>query len=295
MKATQARIVVHIGAHKTATTHLQRSMLAQRALLAGQGVMVFGPPQLRGEHPTLLKRFALPGSKDGFDDPQAEFVDMLGEGHRLVLSEENLIGSLLNRYGKMKEPLYPDAALRLGDLASKIAPGGIDVCLGVRQPSSYINSAFGQHLMSGGALPLKKFIWKNPPRIVDWANLVGRLSAVPGIRSITVWRHEDYRSVFGQIMRVMLGTAAAAHVRPIDGVVHPGISQAAAAHIEKLRSEGAKGDVSSSVRSAFPVGPDNPTFDAFSSIEHTTSRVGYRLQMRRIAAMDRVTVLQPKG
>lgn len=294
-RMTHPRIVLHVGAHKTATTHLQRSILAVRAPLAAQGVKVFGPPQLRGEHPTLLRRFDMPGSKNGFADPLGAFADMLGDGHRLVLSEENTIGSLLNRYGKMAEPIYPDASLRIADLAGKIAPEGIDICLGIRQPTHFLSSAYGQHLMSGGNLPLKKFLWKNPPRIVDWAHLVQRLQATPGVRSITVWKFEDYRQIFGQITETMLGREAAHLVRSLDGIVHQGISQEAAAQIESLHGEGAKGDFQSNVRAAFPVGPQNPSFTAFGAIEHAASRVGYKLQLRKIAAMDGVNLIQPRA
>jgi hypothetical protein len=292
---TDTRIVLHIGAHKTATTHLQRSILAARAPLAAQGVQVYGPPQLRGEHMTLLRRFDLPGSKDGPGDPQGMFVDMLNDGHRIVFSEENLIGSLLTRYGKMAEPIYPDAPLRIGDLASKVAPKGIDVCLGIRQPTHFLSSAYGQHLMSGGTLPLKKFLWKNPPRIVDWAHLIKRLRETVGVRSLTVWKYEEYREVFDQITQTMLGTDGAALVRPLDRIVHQGISQEAAAQIEKMHAEGTKSDFWASTRAAYPVGPDSPSFTAFGAIEHAASRVGYKLQLRKIAAMDGVHLIQPRA
>ncbi len=291
---THPKIVLHLGAHKTASTHLQRCLLADRATLSRAGVQVYGPPQLRGEHPTLLKRFDLPGAKSGLGDPQGALRDMLGDGHRLVLSEENLVGSLLNRYGKMAEPMYPEAEKRIADLAAKTAPGGLDLCLSIRQPTHFLNSAYGQHLMSGGSLELKKFLWKNPPRIVDWFDFVRRLRATPGVGRLTVWRYEDYRGVFDQITRAMLGDAAA-HVKYLDGIVHQGVSQEAVAQIETLRDSGATGDFRTAVRGSFPVSIDNPAFNAFSVVEHTTSRVGYLLQCRKIAAVDGVDLLQPKG
>ncbi len=292
---TETRIVLHIGAHKTATTHLQRSILAARAPLAELGVQVYGPPQLRGDHPTLLRLFDLPGSNDGLGDPEAVFADMLRGGRRLVLSEENVIGSLLNRYGKMPEPIYPDASLRIADLASKVAPQGIDVCLGIRQPTHFLSSAYGQHLMSGGTLPLKDFLWKNPPRIVDWAHLVTRVRETVGVRSLTVWKFEDYPAVFDQITETMLGIDGAALVRPLDRIVHQGISQEAAAQIEKLHAEGKRSDFRNSTRAAYPVGPESPSFTAFGAIEHAASRVGYKLQLRKIAAMDGVHLIQPRA
>jgi len=289
---TTAKIVLHIGAHKTATTHLQRSILAQQEALAGLGIKFYGPPQLRKPHPTVLARFDLPGSKQRLCDPEGQFFEMLGDGHRLVISEENMIGSLMNRYGKVAEPIYPDTFARLNAFGSKVAREGFDVCLGVRQPTTFLNSAYGQHLMSGGSLAPSKFVWKNPPRIVDWADLAERIIAVPGVRKLTVWRYEDYRGVFGQITRALLGQHGGDLVTPIDGIVHPGISQSAAHQISALRNEVSKDDLVAKVRTAFPVSAENPALNGFNAIEHTTSRVGYALQMRKIAAMEDVTLLE---
>jgi hypothetical protein len=41
------RIVLHLGAHKTATTYLQQTLKRNRAALAGAGISVFVPDDLR--------------------------------------------------------------------------------------------------------------------------------------------------------------------------------------------------------------------------------------------------------
>ena len=289
------KIVLHIGAHKTATTHLQQSIEASRGELLSQGIRYFGPKQLRGDNPTFVQRFNLPGAKAIGMDYFEAYGEMIEDGHRLAVSEENIVGSVLTRQGKVAEPIYPRTEERLADLAKKIAPQGLDICLGIRQPTTYLNSAFGQHLMSGGTLPLKKFIWKNPPRIVDWAGYAARIAAVEGVRSLTVWRYEDYRHIFPQIIAALLGERALPLVKPLERIVHQGISQEAASQMEMLREDGVTDNVWNKLRAAFPVSPQNPPLNAFGPIEHTTSRVGYALQMRKIEAIDSVKVLQPKA
>ncbi len=287
------KIVLHIGAHKTATTHLQQSIEGARGALLAQGIRYFGPKQLRGDQPTVLQRFDLPGAKGSLGDYYEAYGEMIEDGHRLAISEENVSGSVLNRFAKVPEPIYPKTEERLSDLAKKIAPQGLDICLGIRQPTSYLNSAFSQHLMSGGAVPLKKFVWKNPPRIVDWAEYVARIAALDGVRSITVWRYEDYAKVFPQIIAAFLGQRALPLVIPLDRIIHQGVSQEAAAQMESLRQDGVKENIWGKVKAAFPVSEQNPTLNAFGTIEHTTSRVGYGLQLRKIATTDKVTLLQP--
>ena len=293
-------VAFHIGAHKTASTHLQRCLTRVRYRLAQRGVQVYAPVHLREKGRGLRDRLGLPKSSTHpgivlAPDVRAAEVDALWQTtHRLVFTEENFTGTLLNRWGNVRTPLYPLAAERLSALSDVLAPDGIEVFLAIRNPTHFLTSAYGQSLMGGARIPLPVFHERNPPNEIDWPALCDRLLAAPGVRSLTVWRYEDYLPCFGQIVTALLGGRAAAAVKPVAGRVHEGLSAAAVAHI--LDHAGLKGpdDSVAEARAAYPVGDTWPRFDGYDAETHALSQELYRDQVAAIEAMPGVTRLRPE-
>ncbi|MFZ3583900.1 hypothetical protein ACOI1H_17260 [Loktanella sp. DJP18] len=283
-------IVLHLGAHKTATTHLQHSLIAQRIPLWEAGIRTLMPPHLRGKGRSLEARFDLPiNRKVSGTGPAPEEVRarLIGTASRLVVSEENFLGVLQTRKGRVRLPLYPRARQRLGMLIPVLAPGqGVDLCFALRDPAGFLNSAYGQVLMGGQRISPDDFKAANPLGAVDWGDIVMRLRATPGINRLTVWRHEDYAALFGDICTVLLGDCAVP-VRPVPEVVHGGLSRDAV-HATLTGTHDAP-----TARAAFPVGPDNPPFNAFTDEELDLSREFYAVQMKEIAAVPGIDLLRP--
>ena len=89
-------VAIHIGAHKTATTHMQQSLEASEDRLAAQGVRFYGPKALRKENQSLIDVFNLQVDHHTPKPTRSkaeQLEHMLGDGHRLVLSNENFIVS----------------------------------------------------------------------------------------------------------------------------------------------------------------------------------------------------------
>ena len=296
-------VIFHIGAHKTATTHLQHSIGNVSDLLASEGVQFFGPQSLRANGKRLEARFSLPFNprKSNADGRPAEVVleEMVQGGHRLVLSEENFIGVLFDSARKgpkcrLGYPIYAQAGDRLAALAEKIAPDGFHICLGIREPAMFLNSAYGQALLAGYVIPEAKFMLHNPLRGIDWAELVTRLRATPGVRHLTVWRQEDYAACLDQILTVMLGDAAR-HVVPIKRTVNPGLSQEAVAFALKMKRAGHAGPLAQLARDEYPIGPTSPVYQGYDEEARALSREFYDLQVDALSRMEGVTLLRPQG
>lgn len=283
-----AQIALHIGAHKTATTHLQRSLSEQSAALADMGVQFFGPPYFR-KGPDVAKRFGLTGDVSA-DQAQATFARMSGDADRVIISEENFIGTMHNRFGQMAFPLYPQGADRITALADRIAPAGLDVYLGLRNPAHYISSCYAQALIGGHKALLDDVKAHNQITAIDWADLVARIKGAKGVRSLTVWRYEDYRGLFTKITNSLAG--AEVNITPLKARVHPGLSQEAVARILMRYADGKGQKAALRARDKFPVGPDHPPFDAFDDWEHNAARAQYDAQIAKIADMDGVTLLK---
>lgn len=281
-----AQIALHIGAHKTATTHLQRSLSEQSDALARVGARFYGPPYFRNG-PEIAERFGLTGAVSA-DAAQDAFKQMAGDAKRVILSEENFIGTMHNRFARMAFPLYPKAQDRISALAKMIAPDGFDVFLGLRNPATYITSCYCQALLGGRKVVLDEVKAHNRIDAIDWADLVARIKNTPGVRSLTVWRYEDYTALFPRITQDMTG----AKIAPRKERVHPGLSQDAVARILMRYADGKGRNAAIRARDMFPAGPDHRAFDAFDAEEHDAAATQYAAQINQIAAMGDVTLLK---
>lgn len=283
-------IVLHVGAHKTATTHLQHSLIASRLPLWEAGIRTFMPMHLRGHGQSLQARFDLPinrkvtGHGPAPTDVRAKLI---GTARRIVVSEENFIGVLQTRKGRVRLPLYPRARQRLMMLIPVLAPTqGVDLCFALRDPATFLNSAYGQVLMGGHMISPDDFKAENPLGAVDWVDILRRLRGTPGVNRLTVWRHEDYGTLFQPICQTLLGDCNVPII-PVAEVIHGGLSK------EAVRRTLAGTSDAPTARAAFPVGQDNPPFDAFTPEERDLSREYYAAQIVEIATIPGVTVLRP--
>ncbi len=286
----QPSVALHIGAHKTATTHLQRSLLAASDDLRGAGVQFHGPRSFRWGEPSLQDRFQIAQKPNGpvrAVDPLA--FDLLRDGaQRLVLSEENFPGTLMNDRGRLRRPLYPDGPRRIAELAGRLPVDGVDLFLGIRHPTRLLNSAFSQRLHARRDITLETFIKRNAIELVDWVGLITRLKGIAGVNTLTVWCFEDYTALFPQIVAGLVGPHAAPLVAPLDETMHGGLSELAVTLL--------LADDTVSIKDAMracPVDDGNPRFDAYDAEAHALGTEFYAAQLAQIDAMDGVTRLRP--
>ena len=210
---------------------------------------------------------------------------MFKDGHRLILSDENFVGVLHNKHGGILSPLYPMAAERVQDLAEAIDAGPIDVFIGVRNPASFLVSAYGQALLGGNLITFDDYTTRNPLAQIYWPGLVARLSQCSAVGRIFVWQYEDYRWRFHKICAAMMGEAVDMRIVPIAEHVNRGLSAAAVQHVlDNAQSMDAQ-RLGDQARKAFPVSDTCPAF--------ALAEQDYATQLREIAAIEGVTVLGP--
>lgn len=282
---------MHLGAHKTASTHLQASLNAASVDLAEAGVRFYGPDYLRKSGRTLPGMFGLTEAAPRRAAPdQMRFLAK--EGCRIVFSEENFWGPLTEGNGRIPLPLYPRADDRVAAFAKAVAPVPVDLFIAIRDPASFVTSAYSQVMMSGHIEPFRAFRAANPFRRIGWAELIGRMSKQSGIRSLTVWRYEDYAAVFDQIIGRMVGRQAAASVAPLARYAHRSLSAVAVKATLAARGTGKGRELALSARARFPVAPDGSgRFDPYSAEDRAASARLYAAQIAKIAAMPGVTLL----
>ena len=282
-------VALHIGAHKTATTHLQRSFVMQQEALIKAGVRYYGPENLRRPERGLGDIFGLDVYRKKPEPkrtPADQFDFMIKDGHRLIFSDENFIGVMHDKDGTMLAPLYPQAQKRIAALVDAVAPHPVDICLGIRNPASFLSSAYGQALTGGTRMPFDAYLAKNPMALIDWAGLIGRLHDIPRLGHIFVWCFEDYRWRFYKASGAMIGPKAGTRIAPFPEKVHVGLSQAAVDHVLNHSSE------VSSARDLFPVSQASPAFAPFGENQTALAQAAYDQQIAKIDKMAGVTILR---
>ncbi|KIT16088.1 hypothetical protein [Jannaschia aquimarina] len=167
--------ILHIGAHRTATSTLQRLISRNAGALASSGVAVWTPDRTRGG--LLAGVMGDPGRRDPRRDLLAHRSAgrvamhrsrLAGQGiHRLIVSDENMLGGLRENLALAR--LYPSAGARMARVAQAI-PEVTQVHMSIRSPDTWWTSVFA-FLMTRGFGP--------PDRATLDAILRGRRS----------WRH----------------------------------------------------------------------------------------------------------
>ena len=287
------QVVLHLGAHKTATTHLQQSIAAagRRATYA-----FLGPRSLRDKGQTLPERFGFPQGP-GKKAPARKNVsdvlaDLSGGAPRLVLSEENFAGPLQVGWGRIPVPLYNAAPARVAALAAVIKDSGgplLDLCLGIRDPASYLTSCYSQILHGRRVVRPDKFRDKNILEIVDWVDYVARLRAVPGVGTLSIWRFEDYPVLFPQICGVLVGDD---QIAPLEGRSQQRLSVRAMEAILLAKSLDVP-NVVAGAAAAYPVSDTSPAFELYDDAARARSARLYAAQCDRLNACAGVTLLRP--
>jgi len=295
MSSQPLTVAFHIGVHKTATSHLQRSLKRASEPLATRGVRYYGPDYFRLPGRTLQSLFGFrPGLPDGgaHRSPSEQLARMRKDGHRLVLSEENFIGSLNQPHGRAMKHRYKAADARLEALASAMGRE-IDVYMAIRRPTGFINSAYCQMLLGGRVQPVAMFQRRNPLSSVDWVDLITRLRAARGVGALCVWCYEDYGVLFPRIISGLVGEDNAPLVTPRPRLVNRGLSAPAVAQVLAQPDDVSDINIARLARGELPVEDGHPPFDGFTPPEHAIGDAIYARQITAIGQMSGVTLLRP--
>lgn len=237
----------HIGAHKTATTHLQMT-LAGCTFAPGTRYVPLKRLRLTLTSPVRKRRPRLPWHRwhDG----------------TWLFSDENILGTTEHAMRMYPDPAY---ALRYF-LDCELA-----VFLCVRRYDTFLASAYGERLWRH---PYRPFVPELPSR--RWPHVVRDLRQdLPGV-PLRIWQYEDYRDNAGAITQFYAGGAITDFGAPLRQDPKSGFSARAVAELARggaARPEKAK---VLRVRKEFPIGAEFPRFDPWSDDQRSRLHDMYR-------------------
>ncbi|MCU0528087.1 MAG: hypothetical protein MUD04_01060 [Cyanobium sp. Prado107] len=184
---------LHLGAHKTGSTFLQKSFLASIDTLHSAGVAYVPLAEVRANVTSVVLQSSQWVSRDS--DAELRCRELLATAmnsrQSLLLSDENLLGSLYRfsrNYG-----MYPSAPKNIKILNSLLDPDTqITIYLGVRDYASWLESAYLQLLKRKRLIAFSDFISRIRLESLSWFSLVRRLSASVPDAEIVLWRYESF-------------------------------------------------------------------------------------------------------
>lgn len=210
-------ITVHLGAHRTGTTALQRLFGRHADRLAAAGIGFLGPASLRREDVAGDMRAwttARAARQASVPSPLAAECDRLvaaGCPH-VVISEENLPGTMGPNLARAE--LYPNAEARLADLAAALPATPARVFLTLRDFAGYWRSALAHGLLAGDDLAFDGGRFAAAPGN-SWMPLLRAIRRTFPETRILLARHRADRSFIPALAAAMVGPG------PLAGVARP--------------------------------------------------------------------------
>ena len=196
---------LHVGAHKTATTHLQDSLAAQSGKILEGGLVYLsrGFERRFGLVQGIIENHRrLQGGGQGFQS--LDDIIVLPEGHprRIMISEEDILGMSID----LLDGLYPRAAARLRPWAAVMGGARPHIFLSIRNYADILPSAYSQALRDGTqphAMASYRTLWLG--RKPSWVELIKTVQAVFGDARLTVWSMDFYRHSAAAVRTAVTG------------------------------------------------------------------------------------------
>ena len=205
MSSTKKTICLHLGAHKTASTFLQHSLIENKVDIEECDVRLYTPKELRqpkGVSPSLGQAFQKKdsSSKTAFNKSFEKLISQTPQS-RIVLSEENFLGFCGDIAHSSR--LYKNAEFRLNMLKHASAMHEVELCVCIRSMKSFLPSIYCQHLRHTNKIQnfnefSENFSYGEP----HWYDLIMRIHEIFKGCQITVWDYDDARSEI-HLKRVM--------------------------------------------------------------------------------------------
>ncbi|MGZ9809883.1 hypothetical protein ACXN5S_05415 [Pseudoroseicyclus sp. H15] len=217
------KITLHLGAHRTGTTTLQRALAASGRPLRAAGLTVWLPGQTRrGGWLSGLdgrpEEGAEAAGRDATGKLRAELARLEGERQRLLISEENLPGTMRNNL--RCRSLYPDVTAWLGRLGPALEGHEVSLGLAIRPLDEYWASALANLVARGQPAADDEALEAIGRSVRGWRHVIREAAgALPGT-SVTVWPAAAFAPRPEAQLALLAGEAFAGALADAGGRVH---------------------------------------------------------------------------
>ncbi len=263
-------IALHVGAHKTATTYVQKALDQSREPLRANGV---GYPPLDRIRSTLTRRLDLAGL--GLASVTRRLLDEYRDCERIILSDENMIGGLKPSRGT--KIFYGRRRARIGALVRRLKPNPVKIYFAVRSYDEFASAIYCEYIRHNPFVDARSYLSRVNLAQFSWIDVIATLVELVGAESVTIWRYEDFTSLEDDVFGALTAGRADLVGKP-TGRLRESLSADAVEALHELGATHGANEIRSRVKqiaSMFPKGPDRPAFSAFAGEDADNLRVRY--------------------
>lgn len=297
---------IHLGAHKTATTHLQTELAARQQELNAKGafylphkdaremLMFRTVPRpfwyrfmklYRASHPAsafVSMRFCRSCAKH----LQVQIDERAGKSTRVVLSEENLLGTSDKVFGGR----YFSGTEQLNVLRILSERVPLHLYLSTRSLDSFLPSAYAQALRSipASRLNFMDHLHRFADGAPGWLNLVASIRSKVPKAVITVWDYADYTTKNHTLQSLIAGCDL--DVR--STIPRPKSTQSPSAKAIALAEKLPETDPKKRLRAVNAIYASHPAGDKVPPFRPIPENIQQRLQEAYVRELNQIGVLQ---
>ncbi|QQA42287.1 hypothetical protein [Pelagovum pacificum] len=287
------RLILHVGAHKTGTTHFQQGLRAGQATLEEAGCTIYTPPDLRPA-PGLAEMLGIAFKGGKRDNWTPELLPAAAKGRKtLIISEENVLGQLITPSGQFLGALYPHAARRISAVVRAVAPVKPVLFLSIRDPASYVLSAYSQSLLGGYGGDFADFMARMSIDKIRWADLAAAIANVEGVASLRFWKLEDYPAVGSKVINRMASGRVADPAWLSHQASHVGLSKKAVEAALRAPSGPERALAAKAARAQYLVSDGHERFRPIDDETLALSAEFYEQEVAAMRALPGVRQLEP--
>lgn len=285
-------LVILVGAHKTASSHLQHSLLGSQRALAEHGIAVIGPKTMRQDLTPMTRLI-----RDGMTPEVVQaaghaFLDYHGgDAETIVLMDENILGGTERKMLLRRARIYPNAPYRIKRLTKIFEGHNLQIGLATRNPASFLPSCWGESLRHGETGNFEDYVADFDPTLKIWTGLLQRVAKRTGDIPITLWRYEDYRTLGPALFTQLFKKDVTEAVTPEAEVRRPGLSQRAADWFQAQEKRNKA--TSREARRLFPKEGGEKAFSPWSDEQIATLTESYERDIAKAQTIDSVALVRP--
>jgi hypothetical protein len=283
MSGGPARLILHIGMPKTGTSFLQHNLSANRAALAGVGVIYPDPVVGLGTPPVPAHHFLAHAlaQRRQLHTPDADFGRLPGHaaalaalmavpGATAILSSEDFTDLRRHQIRRLKA-LFPGLA--------------VSVLVYLRRQDQWVEAMYGQTLKVGRHLHTGTFIERNR-RLLDYAAILAPWAEVFGADSLIVRPYEGFEAggLWPDFCNA-IGCPQAAAIAPIEAQVNVSLSREAASFLARVPDPVWRYRLRLLLERAEPRRPARPGLTYLSARQAAALMAAHRAGNDRIAAL----------
>lgn len=258
------KVKLYIGAHKTATTHIQRILTLNNDSLIENNIKLSVPNDLRKKWlPDFLRYVETNDSR-----LISGLVNVNSSAKVWIIAEENISG--VSKEFLTSNEIYPNLRKRLICLKKIFCHQEIELFFSIRSYETYYRSAYLEVVRNNGFFPFSDFYDDIRFQHNSWLNVIDCFSELIPEQKINIWRYESFEDVMPDVINGLTDSSVIDSLikNYPDGKTRTSISAKTLMKLEErdksLTREGSK-NLLESLNKKYPSGQEFPVFMPFSS------------------------------